>query len=77
MGMPILLCTADQGEPVLLDAIEEYLAACGRPVPRGDIQVTASGTTATNIILSSILNAGDEVVGLRSDCTFEFVISLG
>eukprot|EP00698_Gefionella_okellyi_P018631 TRINITY_DN5609_c0_g1_i2.p1 TRINITY_DN5609_c0_g1~~TRINITY_DN5609_c0_g1_i2.p1 ORF type:complete len:262 (+),score=42.96 TRINITY_DN5609_c0_g1_i2:45-830(+) len=52
----------NQGEPVLLDAIEKYLAGLGRAVPRSCIQVTASGTTATNIILSALLNPGDELI---------------
>lgn len=37
----------DQGEPVLLDAIERYLEGLGRRVPRANVQVTASGTTGT------------------------------
>lgn len=51
-----------QGEPMLLDAIAERLAARGADVPRASIQVMAGATAGLTVVASAILDAGDEVL---------------
>jgi N-succinyldiaminopimelate aminotransferase len=50
-----------QGEPALLDAIEERLARHAR-VDREDIQVTSGATSGVSVWAAGLLDPGDEVV---------------
>jgi len=52
-----------QGEPVLLDAIQEHLEArVGRPTPREWIQVTPGATAGLATVAATLFNPGDEVL---------------
>ncbi len=51
-----------QGEPALLDAIEERLATRGGPVDRETIQVTCGATSGVSVWAAGLLDPGDEVV---------------
>ncbi|MEM1417644.1 MAG: pyridoxal phosphate-dependent aminotransferase [Myxococcota bacterium] len=51
-----------QGEPTLLAAIAEKLAARGRAVPEAQIQVTAGATSGLSVVAAALLDPGDEVL---------------
>ena len=51
-----------QGEPRLLEAIEERLAAIGRPVPRDRIQVMSGATAGLTVVIDTLFDPGDEVI---------------
>jgi len=53
-----------RGEPQLLDAIVDDLAARSRNVARERIQVTSGATSGLDIACRALLSAGDEVVVL-------------
>jgi len=52
-----------QGEPRLLDAIQEHLETrLGSPVPRERIQVTPGSTPGLAVVAAALLMPGDEVI---------------
>jgi aspartate aminotransferase len=59
---PVLEYAPSAGVPVLIDAIQSYYDKLGMHFEKNEIYITAGGSEALLIVLSSILDDGDEIL---------------
>ncbi len=59
---PVLSYAPSTGLPEMLDAVVGYYASFGVALERGDILITNGGSEALQMLLSCILDEGDEIV---------------
>ena len=61
-SQPVLAYAPSAGMPVLLDAIREYYGRIGAALTNDNILISAGGSGALQMLLSSILDDGDEII---------------
>ncbi len=61
-SQPVLAYAPSAGMPVLLDAIREYYGRIGAALTNDNILISAGGSEALQMLLSSILDDGDEII---------------
>ena len=61
-SQPVLAYAPSAGMPVLLDAIREYYGRRGAALTNDNILISAGGSEALQMLLSSILDDGDEII---------------